>query len=563
MAFRIIRDDITRVKADAIVNTANREPVFAGGTDAAVYQAAGAEALLAERKKIGFMREGEAHATPAFALPANYVIHTVSPFWVDGAKGERETLRQCYDNSLRLAVELGCASVAFPLLGAGVCGFPKREAVQIALSVFRQFLAESDKEEWSGQGIGDRVKTGNSDSNPSAEDSDPENSDVNVSAEDSDPESSDVNVCAEDSDPENSDVNVCAEKSDLEIILVVFGREAVEATGSLHEGLEAYIDDHFVEKRLKEEYRMDGAGVPDPGGSRSVEGMGAPLEASFVRPSEGAGVPRQMYSARQPESNHQRTEEEKPLPQEGIPARQSRGGMLHSYAEKAGELFSQSFFKRGVRNSAEGSVPRRKSEEAKGRSALKKDSDVMKESDLMEGSNIMEESDFEECSGSGENPSPMEDVLPMMGQAARSQAIQPMAAMAAMPFPEPAGKRRSLEDLVSQVAESWQESLFRLIDQKGYTDSEVYKRANVDRKLFSKIRNNTAYQPKKNTAVALAIALRLNLDETKDFLARAGYALSTSSKSDIIVEYFIEEGIYDIYEIEMALFEHELPLLGA
>ena len=133
-----------------------------------------------------------------------------------------------------------------------------------------------------------------------------------------------------------------------------------------------------------------------------------------------------------------------------------------------------------------------------------------------------------------------------------------MAKSAAMPAP----KERSLEDVVKNVADTWSESLLRMIDEKGFTDTEVYKRANVDRKLFSKIRINRFYQPKKNTAVAFALALRLNVDETKDFLKRAGYAFSPSSKFDLIVEYFIDQKVYDIYTINLALFEHGQPLLG-
>ena len=126
-----------------------------------------------------------------------------------------------------------------------------------------------------------------------------------------------------------------------------------------------------------------------------------------------------------------------------------------------------------------------------------------------------------------------------------------------------AAKKRSLTDVVSQVGETWQQSLLRKIDEKGFSDAEVYKRAGLDRKLFSKIRCNEAYQPKKSTAVAFALALQLSLDETRDMLSRAGYALSPSSRFDLIVEYFIENDVFDIDTINEALYDHGEALLGA
>ena len=126
----------------------------------------------------------------------------------------------------------------------------------------------------------------------------------------------------------------------------------------------------------------------------------------------------------------------------------------------------------------------------------------------------------------------------------------------------PSTPAHTLDEAVSHISDTWQESLLHLIDTKGYTDVDVYKRANVDRKLFSKIRSNANYQPRKITAVALALALELNLDETRDMLARAGYALSPSSKFDLIIEYFIDHEVYDTYTINLALFEHGQPLLG-
>ena len=364
MAFRIIRNDITKIKADAIVNTANPKPVYMAGTDAAVYEAAGAEKLLEERKKIGPIEEGCVAVTPAFDLDARYIFHTVGPSWQGGGHGEAETVRHCYENCLAKAEELGIESIAFPLIATGVYGFPKTDALLIATSVFSTFLAEHE----------------------------------------------------------------------LEITLVVFDSESFELSGKIFRGIDEFIDEHYVEARLDQEYSMAGGAAPE--------------EAA------------EIYE--------DRCEEE--------PRRDRR------------RLF---------------------------------------------GANL-KMARMDEC------------------------AAMPAASVAAARAPQ----KRSLDDVVKNVSETWSVSLLRLIDEKGYTDVEVYKRANVDRKLFSKIRSNKDYKPKKNTAVAFALALKLNVDETKDFIGRAGYAFSPSNKFDLIVQYFIDNQVYDMMTINLALFEHGQPLLG-
>lgn len=146
MPFQLVRNDITKVTADVIVNTANPKPTFGSGTDKAVYMAAGKDELLAERVKIGDIARGDIAVTPAFKLDAKYIIHTVGPVWVDGNKGEFDILKSCYMNSLKKCAELGCKSIAFPLIATGVYGFPKDKALNIAVSTITEFLMEDDSD---------------------------------------------------------------------------------------------------------------------------------------------------------------------------------------------------------------------------------------------------------------------------------------------------------------------------------------------------------------------------------------------------------------------------------
>ena len=394
MAFQIVRNDITKITADAIVNTANPEPVFMAGTDSAIYLAAGADELLSERAKIGPIAEGEVAVTPAFKLDAKYIFHTVGPVWNGGGDGEKETVRKCYLNCLKKACELGIESIAFPLISTGVYGFPKAEALLIATSVFSEFLADHE----------------------------------------------------------------------LDITLVVFDNESFTLSGKIFAGVNEYIDENYAAEKISEEYGFTGGAAYGAGFGAATSGAGFGSAAEEVCEDKEAA----LIEEREKEREERRSR---------------RKNLLHSVRDYTGL-------------------------EARGKSAM----------------------------------------------------AVPAASMAQM---EAASKpQRSLDDVVKNVSETWSQSLLRLITEKGYTDTEVYKRANADRKLFSKIRSNKDYQPKKATALAFALALKLNIDETKDLLGRAGYALSKSSITDLIVEYFIENQVYDIMTINLALYEHNEPLLG-
>ena len=385
MPFHIIRDNITRVHADAIVNTANPEPVYAGGTDSAIYHAAGRDRLLAERKKIGRINPGQAAFTPAFALHAKYIIHTVGPVWQGGDRGEFELLASCYRNALGIARRLGCESIAFPLISTGVYGFPKDRALEIALREISVFL----------------------------------------------------------------------EKSEMDVTLVVFDRKSFDLSAGLAADIRQYINDNYVTEQTAEEYAIDD------------QYFGQSLNQTL-----------------------------RPAARRELQRRSARHSRLESPSRK---------------------------------------------------------SDAKDSAPQGEKP----DYL-LREEGAAYEPDQSVSSAPARPRPQ-----RSLQDVMSQVGESFQECLLRLIDQRGLTDAQVYKRANIDRKLFSKIRCNPHYIPRRKTIISLAVALELNIDEMTDLLLKAGIALSPGSKFDLIIRYCVENQIYDSMTINAILFDYDQPLLGA
>lgn len=392
MPFKIVRNDITKMNTEAIVNTANDHPTVGTGCDHAIYEAAGYEELLSYRKEnIGYVEEGGAFITPAFKLPARYIIHAVSPLYIDGQHGEEELLRSCYRKSLALAAEHGITSIAFPLISTGGFGYPKEEGMRIAVDEIHAFLLNSE----------------------------------------------------------------------MQIYLVVFDENAARMGKNLYPDLEAYIDQNYVQEKNLEEYGAD----------------------FYPSATTSPAYPDHEPSLQQ---NTYRKE---------IRTKRLWGKSKNARREEAGDTAA----------------------------------------------------------------------LPSLAGAETGSFFDKNEA----PLPGlPADEDFAIEEIEQKIAErmahmsdTFPQYLFYLINEKGLENSDVYKRAIVDKKVFSKIKNNPDYHPQKLTALCLCIGAMLNLDESKDLLSRAGYALSPCDKTDIIFSYFIEHGIYDMIELDIQLEEHGLPCI--
>lgn len=331
MPLKFVQNDITKMNVDAIVNAANAGLQMGGGVCGAIFEAAGPRELQAACDRIGRCAVGDAVVTQGYRLSAKFVIHAVGPIWQGGGNREEELLKSCYTRSMTLAVEHNLNSIAFPLISSGIYGYPKDEALRVAITAISEFLM----------------------------------------------------------------------KHELEVYLVLFDKKAFVLSQKLIESIDQYIDDHYVDERAVKE----------------------------------------------------------------------RGRVLNHYDVSVMESLSR-----------------------------------------------------------------------------------PSASKS---------KKMTLEERLERLDETFSGMLLRLIDEKGMTDVEAYKKANIDRRLFSKIRSQPEYSPSKATAIAFAISLRLDLGETRELLSKAGYTLSHSSRFDLIISYFIEMEIYDIFKINEVLFAYDQALLGA
>ena len=360
MPFKIVRNDITKMNTEAIVNTANDHPTVD-------------------------VKEGEAFITPGYNLPAKYIIHAVSPHYIDGEHGEEELLRSCYRNSLTVAKENRIKSIAFPLISTGGFGYQKEEVMRIAVDEINAFLLDND----------------------------------------------------------------------IDITLVVFDIKATELGENIYPKLQSYIDQNYVGKKHNEEYKdaIAKASRKEGRGFKECIRRCFKSEDKSVKMTFGAVEAAPMMSQAQP----------------------------------------------------------------------------------MMGEPICKAADFDDkC-----------DEIELSWDA--EEAVDEL--------------NKKLNERLAHRSDTFSEYLLYLIDSKGMKNVDVYKRAIVDKRYFAKLKNNKDFHPEKIKALCLCVGAQLSLDETKDLLARAGYALSPADMTDIIFSFYIEHNHFDVIDIDIQLEEHGLPCI--
>ena len=339
MPLHIIRQDITKIKCDAIVNPTNSKLNPGGGIDLKIHEAAGSQ-FADKCKEIKNLEVGKSTITLAYNLPCKYVIHTVGPVWKGGEFNEPTLLQSCYENSLKLAKQYNCETVAFPLISSGTHNYPKNKVLSVAVNSISKFLFDNE----------------------------------------------------------------------MTVFIVVYDNESFTLSEKLFTDVKEYIDDNYV---------------------------------------------------------------------------------INCYEE------------RSLNNNR--SIRRR------------------------------------------------EQYLIKSNSSTKSVEKNTLSALS---------HKISLEDMLSAIDDNFALTLMKLIDLKGLTDVECYKKANVSKQTWYKILNDKNYKPSKNTVISFAIALKLSLQETNHLLSTVGFVLSKSNPFDIIIEYFIKSGEYNIFEINQTLFKFNQPCLG-
>jgi O-acetyl-ADP-ribose deacetylase (regulator of RNase III) len=463
MPLDIIRNDITRVKADAIVNTANPHVAIGSGTDTAIYEAAGREQLLAERAKIGEMRPGQAAYTPAFNLPAKYIIHTVGPAWRGGRHHERETVAQCYRECLGIAAALECETVAFPLLSSGNYGFPKDEALKIAISEISSFLFEHE----------------------------------------------------------------------MTVLLVVYDKESFVVSGKAFANVKSFIAENEVRSYSRgrgSNIRSEADGYDRGRSRRSEKGrkLGSRIKDTLDQRSTGA-LPLLDEEAKRLEApTTDDYEGEEWLKSDERLRRTGDFGGFDGYFD---ELLSSSY-------------------------PDDEDLDTMPHADYSMMPDAVPEAAPKSMPDAVPRAVPKSKSKPAPRALPKSSSGKPAPKVYSdVPAPTAGYKEITIDDIIKMKGDTFQQVLFKIIDRKGMTDPEVYKKSNIDRKLFSKIRSNVDYTPSKNTVMALIIGLELNIDEATDLLQRAGYSFSPGSVSDLTIQSCVMQHLYDIHTINCFLFD--------
>ena len=470
MAYRIIRNDITKVKADAIVNTASRVIGIGTGVDYAIYNAAGKNKLLKARAKLGIMTPGDVFATKAFDLDAKMIIHVCGNKWRGGKHGESFVLNKCYEKALYLAEQRGCKSIAFPLLGTGNFRFPIKLSLDIALDAFTKFLEEHE----------------------------------------------------------------------MDIILVLFDKDAVDITKNMKKEVLSFIADEDVRKAISKEYnpllitpRM-GIEQDDFRHTCTPEAPSDWQERHVTKPANDFSDVTTLLDVNSPEIRENNNLNNGDFGTITL-------GKLNQSSEGTLPLSSLDWY---IKAAAQ-KPPKPHAAEAKmsdNKSITYPDTPYKPNNIGQPTHTIPNEHDTGSIglTSGGETGELPCDII---NEQCNKDEINKIKAQA--------------EELKKQTLSRY---LQNLIIRKSYSNAFVYSRANISRAYFSKLMSGNLH-PAKDKVIAIAIAMKLNMSEAEELLRVAGYAFSPVSESDYIIQYFILKQNYNTFLVDDVLFELKLPTI--